>query len=114
MIKQLSSTLALLLLSYSVQVSADTVVIHAGELLAVPGTKTLSQQSIIIVDGKITEVRAGFVNSQEISKDASLIDLSDSFVMPGLMDMHVHLQTELGPDSVRDRLKMSDERDAQH
>ncbi len=28
--------------------------------------------------------------------------------MPGLMDMHVHLQGELGPDNIKDTVKLSD------
>jgi imidazolonepropionase-like amidohydrolase len=38
-----------------------------------------------------------------------VIDLSDKFVLPGLMDMHVHLQGELGPKNDSDALKMSDQ-----
>ncbi len=39
----------------------------------------------------------------------SVIDLSDKFILPGLMDMHVHLQGELGPNNDSDALKMSDQ-----
>ncbi|SDK62431.1 metal-dependent hydrolase family protein [Microbulbifer yueqingensis] len=82
---------------------AKTTIIHAGQLLAVPGDKPLKERSIFIEDGVITDVREGYV--QEGS--ASVIDLKDSFVMPGLMDMHVHLQGELGPTNDSDALKMS-------
>jgi imidazolonepropionase-like amidohydrolase len=86
---------------------ADTQVIHAGELLAVPGNAPLKQQTIVIVDGKINAIKKGFVSAKSINKDAKLIDLSKSFVMPGLMDMHVHLQGELGPKNDSEALKMS-------
>lgn len=100
------SLLAASLLSNSVL--ADTQVIHAGQLLAVPGEKPLTKQTIVIEDGKISAVKAGFICPQEIAKDAELIDLSSSFVMPGLMDMHVHLQGELGPNNDSQTLRMSD------
>ncbi|WP_444958684.1 amidohydrolase family protein [Microbulbifer sp. ZKSA002] len=82
---------------------AKTTVIHAGTLLAVPGEKPLQEQSVIIEDGKISAVRSGYVSPG----NAEVIDLKNSFVMPGLMDMHVHLQGELGPKNDTEALKMS-------
>jgi imidazolonepropionase-like amidohydrolase len=85
--------------------SADVTLIHAGELLAVPGKAPASNMTIIVEDDRITGVQEGFVEAE----GATVIDLRDKFVLPGLMDMHVHLQGELGPDNDRDALKMSDQ-----
>jgi imidazolonepropionase-like amidohydrolase len=82
-------------------------VIHAGELLAVPGQAPKKNQTIVIEDGRIKEVRDGFVAASEFGGDAQLVDLSHSFVMPGLMDMHVHLQGELSANSDSEALRMS-------
>ncbi|WHI51859.1 amidohydrolase family protein [Microbulbifer sp. MLAF003] len=87
---------------FSSSVLAETI-IHAGTLLAVPGKKPLKEQSVIIEDGRITSISPGYVNRD----DAEVIDLRESFVMPGLMDMHVHLQNELGPQNDSETLKMS-------
>ena len=87
---------------------ADTQVIHAGELLAVPGNSPLKKQTIVITDGKISQIKKGFISPTSIDKDATFVDLSKSFVMPGLMDMHVHLQGELGPNNDRQKLRLSD------
>ncbi|WP_228768376.1 metal-dependent hydrolase family protein [Shewanella sp. TC10] len=87
---------------------AETKVIHAGELLTVPGKSPLTKQTVVIQDGEIIAVKKGFIAANKIAKDAKLIDLSDSFVMPGLMDMHVHLQMELGPNNTKDIVKLSD------
>jgi len=84
---------------------ADVTLIHAGELLAVPGKAPLRIQTVIIEDDRITGVQAGFAEVE----GATVIDLRNSFVMPGLMDMHVHLQGQLGPNNDRDALKMSDQ-----
>ena len=92
----------------SSSVSAKTQVIHAGELLAVPGQKPLSKQTLVIKDGKITAIKGGFVTKDKIAHDAELIDLKDSFVMPGLFDMHVHLQGQFGPKNDSESLRMSD------
>ena len=88
---------------------AGTTLIHAGDLLAVPGERSLSNQTIVIVDNRIRDVRSGFVAATEFGDDVSIIDLRSYFVLPGLLDMHVHLQGELGPNNERDNLKMSPE-----
>ena len=104
-IKTIMATLLLAGLNQSTM--ADTTVIHAGSLLAIPGEKPAEMQTVVIVDDKITQVVDGYQDAASFSDDAHLIDLKDSFVMPGLMDMHVHLQGELGPDKYRDTLTMS-------
>jgi len=82
----------------------QTTIIHAGILLAVPGEAPKNNQSIIIEGNRITRVEDGFV---EATDDATLIDLSDKFVLPGLMDMHVHLLGEISPDARTDALHVT-------
>ncbi len=96
---------SIVLLFFAGTAAADVTLIHAGQLLAVPGKDPSTNMTIIVEDGRITGVQEGFV----AAKDATVIDLSDKFVLPGLMDMHVHLQGQLGPDNDRDALKMSDQ-----
>ncbi|MDO7635107.1 MAG: amidohydrolase family protein [Porticoccaceae bacterium] len=74
-------------------VSQATTVIHAGHLIDVVEGKMLNEQSIIIDNGRITAVESGFVERAS----ATVIDLKDATVMPGFMDMHVHLDGELNP-----------------
>ena len=100
---RLLSTLAVLLLIATSAVHADVTLIHAGELLAVPGKPASREMTVIVEGGRITGVQRGYAEVD----GATIIDLRDSFVLPGLMDMHVHLQGELGPDNDRDALKMS-------
>lgn len=64
---------------------AASVVIHAGHLIAEPGKPASSNQSIVIENGRIVAVKDGFVAGDTV------IDLKDSWVMPGLIDMHTHL-----------------------
>jgi imidazolonepropionase-like amidohydrolase len=87
---------------------AATTVIHAGELLVTAGKAPLKKQTLVITDGKITELKSGFVDVNSFGRDAKLIDLSSSFVMSGLMDMHVHLQGELGPNNDSEMINLSD------
>lgn len=75
------------------------VVIHAGTLLAIPGQAPLRKQTLVIRDGRITEIRSGFVPPAAVSagRAAQFVDLSRRFVLPGLIDLHVHLTTEVAP-----------------
>ncbi|GLX86574.1 Xaa-Pro dipeptidase [Thalassotalea loyana] len=105
--KTIPSLVAIIALAISSSVVAKTTVIHAGELLAVPGDKPLKEQTVVIKDGKIINVVKGYAEATKFGKNAQLIDLSDRFVMPGLMDMHVHLQGELSPSNDSEALRMS-------
>lgn len=72
--------------------SAATI-IHAGHLFDTESGKLLEKQSVIIESGRVTSVEPGFIESQ----GNEVIDLSASYVSPGFMDMHVHLDGELNP-----------------
>lgn len=106
----LRRTLAMLaMLGFCNATIAGTTLLHAGELLTVPGKSPRAKQTIVVVDDRIVDVASGFKTATDYDGDVTIIDLSDQFVLPGLMDMHVHLQGELGPDNDRDALKMSDQ-----
>ena len=96
-----------LLLTATTLANAQILLIHAGELLAVPGERPKSRQTVVIEGQRIVGVVDGFAAASAYGADARVIDLSDSFVLPGLMDMHVHLQGELGPNNEKEQLKMS-------
>ncbi len=68
--------------------AAEAVYIHAGRLLDQPGQPPRGPATIIVRDGKIAEVRDGLVAPES---GARLIDLKEQFVLPGLIDMHVHI-----------------------
>jgi len=66
-------------------------VIHAGTLLDRPGRAPRRNVSIIVRDGRIEAVQDGFVAAPQ---GARLVDLRDRFVLPGLIDSHVHLDSD--------------------
>jgi len=100
-------TAAVIMAATSGLQAANIKVIHAGELLAVPGQAAKKNQTIVIEDGRIKEVRDGFVAVTEFGDGAEEIDLRSSFVMPGLMDMHVHIQGELSKNADSETLRLS-------
>lgn len=75
-------------------------VIHAGTLLAEPGKPPRGPSTIIVRGEKIAEIRQGFAPPPA---GAKVVDLRDRFVLPGLIDMHVHLWG-IGGDPLKDRL----------
>jgi imidazolonepropionase-like amidohydrolase len=74
------------------------LVIHAGGLLANPGEKSLREQTVVVIDGKITAVESGYQPAERYGADAQLIDLNDRFVLPGLIDLHKHISMPLDAD----------------
>lgn len=68
----------------------DTI-IHAGTLLDRPGKEPRRNASILIAKGKIVSVQDGFTKPPE---GVAVIDLKDRFVLPGLIDCHVHLTSD--------------------
>lgn len=81
-----------------------TTIIHAGTLLANPADKPLTEQSIIIRNNKIEAIEAGFSQRD----GAKIVDLSKAFVMPGMIDSHVHITSQLAPDARLKRVENSD------
>jgi len=85
-----------------------TTVIHAGQLLAEPGKPARGPSSIVIRGDKIVDVRDGYIDPPA---GANVVDLKDEFVMPGLIDMHVHLWG-IGGDPMKDRMTAMNRDDA--
>lgn len=85
------------------QQSSKSVMIHAGRLLDVKTGKLLSDQGLIIEDGKITKV--GAFAELKVPADAVRIDLPDATILPGLIDAHTHITAD--PKFGYDRLGIS-------
>jgi len=83
----------LIMASLSLSAHAQTY-IHAGKLITATDSQVRSNVTIVIDDNLITQVQPGLVTPPA---DATLIDLSQYTVMPGLMDMHTHLSFEHNP-----------------
>jgi imidazolonepropionase-like amidohydrolase len=69
------------------------VVVHAGRLLDRPGQAPRGPSTVVIRGGVVEAVRDGFLGV-EAMPGARVIDLRDRFVLPGLIDSHVHLASD--------------------
>lgn len=82
-----AATLAMSAPAFAQAPAEPVTVIHAGTLLAVPGQAPRRNASVIVQGRRILEVRDGFADVP----GARVVDLRTATVMPGLIDMHVHL-----------------------
>ncbi len=70
--------------------------VHAGTLLDRPGSAPRGHSTLVIVDGRIVAVKDGFLDPAAAGHPgARVIDLKDRFVLPGLIDSHVHLDSDV-------------------
>lgn len=89
------STLSVLSLLSSFTVNAQTTIIHAGKMLVGTEQDAKEQQTLVIEDNKITVIKAGYLTKQQLNlSNADVIDLKNQMVLPGLIDMHVHVTFE--------------------
>jgi imidazolonepropionase-like amidohydrolase len=83
------------------QTAAEPViVIHAGALLDRPGNAPRGASTIIVRGNRIDAIRDGHIAPPA---GARLIDLRREFVLPGLIDTHVHIFND--DDKMRARLE---------
>ena len=74
--------------------SAQISHLHCGTLIDVNNGKTMTNQTIIVDGKKIHSIQSGYTTP---GPDVEVIDLKDLTVMPGFMDMHVHIEGQSSP-----------------
>lgn len=87
--------LLVLCISFS-QAFAQRTLIHCGKLIDGAADNVMTQMTIIIEADRIVAVEKGYSRAKG---GDMVIDLKKKTVMPGLMDMHVHIEGESSPAS---------------
>ncbi len=82
-------------------ISAQDTYLHCGKLIDTKNGKVLTNKTVIVSGKNIKAVNDGFINPSNAND--IVIDLSSKTVMPGFIDMHVHIEGETSPTRYLDR-----------
>ena len=72
---------------------------HCGKIIDTENGKTLNNKTIIVSGNKILSIKNGFISPD--NPDDKVINLKNKTVMPGFIDMHVHLESQFDPKKGR-------------
>ncbi|NND52843.1 MAG: amidohydrolase family protein, partial [Flavobacteriaceae bacterium] len=81
--------------------TAQDSYLHCGKLIDTKNGKVLTNKTIVVSGNTIKSVSDGFINPS--NAEDTVIDLKNKTVMPGLIDMHVHIEGETSPTRYLDR-----------
>jgi imidazolonepropionase-like amidohydrolase len=81
---------------FAISAHAQKMFIHCGNLIDGKSNEVKSKMTIVVEGNKIVAVENGFTMPGSQDKK---IDLSAKTVLPGLIDMHVHLEDETSKDA---------------
>lgn len=90
--------------------NAQDIYIHSGKLVDTRNGRVLEQKTIVVSGDTIKSIRDGYIQPE--NSGDSLIDLSGMTVLPGLTDMHVHLESETNPNKYLERFTNNEADDA--
>ena len=92
-----SALIAALMIGAATPALADTQIILVGNLVPDAETGAIGPSTITVVDGRITAITKG-LTKPDLLADMTVINLSTKTVVPGLIDLHVHLTGDPGGD----------------
>jgi len=91
--RKIAGTL-LTFLFLAISATAQRTVLYCGKLVDVKSLQVLTEMSVVVEGGNITDIQKGYIPTTSGDK---IIDLKRFTVMPGLMDCHTHLESETTP-----------------
>jgi imidazolonepropionase-like amidohydrolase len=93
-------TLVVHLICFSV--FSQKTILHCGTLLDMASNSPQKEMSVVIEKNKIIDIQKGYLKSATGDKT---VDLKLKTVMPGLIDMHVHLESQTAKDQFQKRIQ---------
>jgi imidazolonepropionase-like amidohydrolase len=99
------SIILCIFLAFTISIQAQKTYLHCGKLINTKSGKVDSEMTVIVNKNVIESVEKGYLKGTE---QDTHINLKDKTVMPGLIDMHVHLEMEFGPKIYIERFTKDD------
>ncbi|EDP98144.1 amidohydrolase family protein [Kordia algicida OT-1] len=97
--------LCLSILCTAIVMAQDTY-LHCGKIIDTESGKVLTEKTIIVSGNKITGIAKGYLQPKKAN--ITMIDLKSKTVMPGLIDMHVHIESETNPKAYIEKYTLND------
>ncbi len=98
--------LSIILLLSVTFVSAQKTYILCGKLVDTKSGKIESRKTIVVEGNKIINIHNGYIHPKD--RTSKIIDLKNKIVMPGLIDMHVHLEMEFDANTRLNKYILND------
>lgn len=98
------SLLSLVFLIAHTAISQD-IYLQCGSIVDTQSGKLVTEKTIVISGNKIKGIQNGYTKGSE---GDTVIDLKSKTVLPGLIDMHVHIEVEYGPDRYIEKFTLND------
>ncbi|PCJ97990.1 MAG: amidohydrolase [Flavobacteriaceae bacterium] len=92
-------------LLFALVLSAQDIYVQCGSIVDVESGKILSEKTIVVSGNKIKSIQNGFVSGSE---NDEVIDLKNKTVLPGLIDLHVHIESESSPKVYMNRFVLNE------
>ena len=99
------SLFLLALLGVAMSVQAQKIYLHCGRLIDGQQNQAQEKMTLVVEGDQIVAVEKGFTAP---GAGDSLVNLSGKTVLPGLFDLHVHLESESSPTSYTERFRLND------
>lgn len=104
--KKYIGVLTVLLVLFGIRnAQAQLTYIHCGTLINGVDNNTMSEMTLVVEENTITSVEKGYT---ETSSGAAVLDLKNKTCLPGLIDMHVHLEGQSSPDNYIKQFTLND------
>lgn len=80
---------------------AQDIYLHCGQLIDTEKGEVFTEKTIVVSGNKIRSIENGYITSD--NPNDTVVDLKSKTVMPGLIDMHVHMENEYNPARYMDQ-----------
>ncbi|TCK67497.1 imidazolonepropionase-like amidohydrolase [Winogradskyella wandonensis] len=94
----------LCVLLFTTTIVGQTTYLHCGKLIDTNSGKILNEKTVIVEGNTIVDVVDGYAKP----KSGTVVDLKSKTVMPGLIDMHVHIESETNPKKYLEAYTLND------